>query len=74
MKTVVIGAGANELVAAHYLARAGHEVIVLEEHDAPRDEEAVARPPASARTATVAHLRTWHNTTRKAGACAGLFF
>ena len=36
MKTVVIGAGANELVAAHYLARAGHEVIVLEEHDAPR--------------------------------------
>ena len=38
MKTVVIGAGANELVAAHYLARAGHEVIVLEEHDAPRDE------------------------------------
>jgi hypothetical protein len=45
-----------------------------QEDDAPGDEEAVARPTASARTATVALLRTWHNTTRKAGACAGLFF
>jgi len=26
---IVIGAGANELVAAHYLARAGHRVLVL---------------------------------------------
>jgi phytoene dehydrogenase-like protein len=27
--SVVIGAGANELVAAHYLARAGHRALVL---------------------------------------------
>ena len=32
MRAVVIGAGVNELVAAHYLARAGHTVIALEEH------------------------------------------
>ena len=29
MRVVVIGAGVNELVAAHYLARARHEVLVL---------------------------------------------
>ena len=29
---VVIGAGVNDLVAAHYLAQAGHSVIVLEEY------------------------------------------
>ncbi|MCC6611231.1 MAG: NAD(P)/FAD-dependent oxidoreductase [Burkholderiales bacterium] len=33
---VVIGAGANELVAAHYLARAGHRVLVLDERGAGR--------------------------------------
>lgn len=27
--TVIIGSGANELVAAHYLARAGHQVVVI---------------------------------------------
>jgi phytoene dehydrogenase-like protein len=32
MKAVVIGAGVNELVAAHCLARAGHSVIAFEEH------------------------------------------
>lgn len=30
MRALMIGAGANELVAAHYLARAGHPVLVLE--------------------------------------------
>src|SRR5688572_32022404 len=30
MRAVVIGAGVNELVAAHYLARAGHRVLVFE--------------------------------------------
>ena len=37
--TVVIGTGVNELVAAHYLARAGHEVVALEQHDGA-DEDA----------------------------------
>jgi len=35
---IVIGAGANELVAAHYLARAGHEVVVLGVHTAHEEE------------------------------------
>ena len=35
--TVVIGAGVNELVAAHYLARAGRRVLVLDERNAPGD-------------------------------------
>lgn len=35
--TVVIGSGANELVAAHYLARAGHEVLVLAQNTPPED-------------------------------------
>jgi phytoene dehydrogenase-like protein len=34
MRALIIGAGANELVAAHYLARAGHPVLVLEGHTA----------------------------------------
>ncbi len=35
---VIIGAGANELVAAHTLARAGRKVLVLESHAAHDDE------------------------------------
>ena len=34
-RVVVIGAGANELVAAHLLARAGRQVTVLQEHAVP---------------------------------------
>lgn len=34
MRALVIGAGVNELVAAHYLARAGHRVLVLEDRAA----------------------------------------
>lgn len=30
-RSIVIGGGVNELVAAHYLARAGHEVLLLRE-------------------------------------------
>lgn len=34
---IVVGAGVNELVAAHYLARAGREVLVLQQHATPHD-------------------------------------
>jgi phytoene dehydrogenase-like protein len=37
MPALVIGAGVNELVCAHYLARAGHRVLLLEQ-SATRDE------------------------------------
>ena len=37
---VVIGGGANELVAAHYLARSGCRVLVLEPRAAPGDASA----------------------------------
>jgi phytoene dehydrogenase-like protein len=48
MKAVIIGAGVNELVAAHYLAQAGHSVIALEEH-ASEDSALGWVPPAIAR-------------------------
>ncbi len=37
-RVIVIGAGANELVAAHLLARAGHEVLVLAERESAATE------------------------------------
>ena len=45
MKVVVVGGGHNGLVCACYLAKAGHEVVVLEQSDQPgggsRTEETV---------------------------------
>jgi len=46
--TVVIGAGADELVAAHLVARAGHRVVVLAQGIAPRPTVGWI-PPALAR-------------------------
>jgi len=43
--TLVIGAGVDELVAAHYLARAGHRVLVLDDRAARDDAEAGWIPP-----------------------------
>ncbi|HKA45059.1 MAG TPA: NAD(P)/FAD-dependent oxidoreductase [Burkholderiales bacterium] len=37
MNALVIGTGVNELVCAHYLARAGHQVLVLEDRAAHGD-------------------------------------
>jgi phytoene dehydrogenase-like protein len=42
---VVIGAGADELVAAHLLARAGRRVVVLEQHEADPDATVGWIPP-----------------------------
>jgi len=42
---LVIGAGVNELVAAHYLARAGHRVLVLDDRTARDDAEPGWIPP-----------------------------
>lgn len=47
--TLVLGAGVDELVAAHYLARAGHRVLVLDDRAARYDAEAGWVPPRIAR-------------------------
>jgi glycine/D-amino acid oxidase-like deaminating enzyme len=36
-RSIVIGGGVNELVTAHYLARAGHDVLLL--RDGARSDE-----------------------------------
>ncbi|HLB14335.1 MAG TPA: NAD(P)/FAD-dependent oxidoreductase [Burkholderiales bacterium] len=46
---VVIGAGVDELVAAHTLARAGYRVLVLEERAASGDAQSGWVPPRIAR-------------------------
>ena len=43
--TLVLGAGVDELVAAHYLARAGHRVLVLDDRAARDDGESGWIPP-----------------------------
>jgi phytoene dehydrogenase-like protein len=43
--TLVLGAGVDELVAAHYLARAGHRVLVLDDRAARDDAEPGWIPP-----------------------------
>ncbi|MGQ0751979.1 MAG: FAD-dependent oxidoreductase, partial [Betaproteobacteria bacterium] len=36
--TVVIGSGVNELVAAHYLARSGHHVVVIAQNTVDHED------------------------------------
>ncbi len=47
--TLVLGAGVDALVAAHYLARAGHRVLVLDDRAARDDLETGWIPPRIAR-------------------------
>lgn len=49
MRAIVIGDGVNELVAAHYLARSGHEVLLLAGRARPFELEAGWVPPVIAR-------------------------
>ncbi|HSD55265.1 MAG TPA: NAD(P)/FAD-dependent oxidoreductase [Burkholderiales bacterium] len=53
--TVVIGAGTNELVAAHYLALAGNRIVVLGERGADPDSAAGWIPPRVVRDLRLAH-------------------
>ena len=61
-QVVVIGAGANELVAAHHLARAGNRVVVLGGHDLDPDSAAGWIPPRVVRDLGLAQrgLRVEH--------------
>lgn len=54
MKAVVLGADANALVAAHYLARAGRQVLVIDEGNAGDDADVGWIPPRVVRDLALA--------------------